>query len=177
MLKTELTEIANIPYRNRKREENAINYSESVEEKEKFKSNLISIIAGVLIGLLFGLCHCISVSASDIKSFSSQEWVDICYIARVVEAEAGNQSDKGKRLVADTVLNRLNNGSFGEDVKSIIEQENQYADGITASEDTIRIVMEEYRNQTNTEVLYFRTSHYHKFATDMFVVGDHYFSK
>lgn len=177
MLKTELTEIANIPYRNKKREEKAINYSETVKEKEKFKSNLISIIVGVLIGLLFGLCHCISVSASDVKSFSSQEWIDICYISRMVEAEAGNQTELGKRLVADTVLNRLNNGYFGKDVKSIVEAENQYAEGINASEDTIRIVMEEYRKQTNTEVLYFRTGNYHKFATDMFVEDDHYFSK
>ena len=172
-LKTDLVEIANTPGRNRIANE----YMESVNEKRKFYSTLLSITLGILLGIFFGIFHTLNVSASDVKSFSSEEWIDICYISRVVEAEAGNQSELGKRLVADTMLNRLNNGSFGEDVKSIVEAEKQYANGIIASENTIRIVMEEYRKQTNEEVLYFRTEHYHNFGTDMFQVGDHYFSK
>ena len=177
MLKTDLVEIANANYWEWKREVRAMEYSNTVAKRVKFKSTLFSIIIGCIIGLLFGFCHSLSVSASDVKSFSSEEWVDICYISRMVEAEAGNQTELGKRLVADTVLNRLNNGSFDSDVKSIIDADNQYAKGITATQDTIRIVMEEYRKQTNTEVLYFRTEKYHDFGTDMFVEDDHYFSK
>ena len=42
---------------------------------------------------------------------------------------------------------------------------------------TIRLVMAEYIDRTNTEVLHFRTGYFHKWAVDMFQVGDHYFSK
>lgn len=177
MLKTDLLEIANSNYHKQKSIRCAADYSESVAEKERFKTNAFSIIVGLIFGIIFGMLHFVNVSACDVKPFTEQEWVDICYISRTVEAEAGNQSELGKRLVTDTVLNRLNNGSFGEDVKSIVEAENQYAKGVTASENTIRIVMEEYRKQTNTEVLHFRTDHFHYWATDLFQVGDHYFSK
>ena len=169
-MKTDLIGIANIPYRNKL----ARQYSKSLRKKNSFKMNIVSIIIGIVFGLLIGYFQILNVHAAE---FSNQEWVDICYISRVVEAESGNQTELGKRLVADTVLNRLNNGQFGLDVKSIVDAKNQYADGIMASEETIRIVMEEYQNKTDTEVLYFRTDYYHKFATDLFVVGEHYFSK
>ena len=164
--------LTNIFTRNKK----ATDYIGTVRKKQTSKDVIFSIIVGVIIGIVIGFFKVMSVSA-ECNTFSKQEWIDICYISRMVEAESGNQTELGKRLVADTVLNRLNNGNFGSDVKSIIDAENQYCDGIQASADTIRIVMEEYENQTNTEVLYFRTDKYHEWAVDMFVVGDHYFSK
>ena len=115
-------------------------------------------------------------------------WTDsLEYLACCVEAEAGNQSELGKRLVCDTVLNRFDSGKY-ETLYDVINEEHngvyQYSvvgDGrifeVTPTEETYRIVAEEVENRTNTEVLYFRTKHYHTFVTPLFKEDDHYFSK
>lgn len=115
-------------------------------------------------------------------------WTDsLEYLACCVEAEAGNQSELGKRLVCDTILNRFDSGKY-ETMYDVINEENngvyQYSvvgDGsifkVTPTEETYRIVAEEVENRTNTEVLYFRTKHYHTFGTPLFKEDDHYFSK
>lgn len=115
-------------------------------------------------------------------------WTDsLEYLACCVEAEAGNQSELGKRLVCDTVLNRFDSGKYDTLYDVINEEHNgvyQYSvvgDGrifkVTPTEETYRIVNEELMNRTSTEVLYFRTKHYHTFGTPMFKEDDHYFSK
>lgn len=115
-------------------------------------------------------------------------WTDsLEYLACCVEAEAGNQSELGKRLVCDTVLNRFDSDKY-ETLYDVINEEHngvyQYAvveDGrifeVTPAEDTYRIVAEEIENRTNTEVLYFRTKRYHTFGTPLFKEDRHYFSK
>lgn len=118
----------------------------------------------------------------------AEQWADsLEYLACCVEAEAGNQSELGKRLVCDTVLNRFDSGGY-ETLYDVINEEHngayQYSvveDGrifeVTPAEDTYRIVAEELENRTNTEVLYFRTKHYHTFGTPLLKEGSHYFSK
>lgn len=115
-------------------------------------------------------------------------WADsLEYLACCVEAEAGNQSELGKRLVCDTVLNRFDSGKY-ETLYDVINEEHngvyQYSaveDGrifeVIPAEDTYRIVAEEIENRTNTEVLYFRTKQYHTFGTPLFKEDNHYFSK
>ena len=115
-------------------------------------------------------------------------WTDsLEYLACCVEAEAGNQSELGKRLVCDTVLNRFDSGKY-ETLYDVINEEHngvyQYSaveDGsifeVIPAEDTYRIVAEEIENRTNTEVLYFRTKQYHTFGTPLFKEDEHYFSK
>ena len=115
-------------------------------------------------------------------------WADsLEYLACCVEAEAGNQSELGKRLVCDTVLNRFDSGKY-ENLYDVINEEHngvyQYSaveDGsifeAIPAEDTYRIVAEEIENRTNTEVLYFRTKQYHTFGTPLFKEDEHYFSK
>lgn len=105
------------------------------------------------------------------------------YLACCVEAEAGNQSELGKRLVCDVILNRFYSGSYSN-FYEVIDEEYQFAvvgNGsileVEPTEETIRIVQEELENRTNTEVMFFRTEHYHTFGTPMFKEGDHYFSK
>lgn len=117
-----------------------------------------------------------------------EQWADsLEYLACCVEAESGNQSELGKRLVCDTVLNRFDSGKY-ETLYDVINEEHngvyQYSvveDGrifeVTPAEDTYRIVAEEIENRTNTEVLYFRTKHYHTFGTPLFKEDDHYFSR
>lgn len=50
-------------------------------------------------------------------------WTDsLEYLACCVEAEAGNQSELGKRLVCDTVLNRFDSGKY-ETLYDVINEE------------------------------------------------------
>ena len=115
-------------------------------------------------------------------------WTDsLEYLACCVEAEAGNQSELGKRLVCDTVINRFNSGKY-ETIYDVINEEHNgvYQCSVveegrifeaTPTEETYRIVAEEIENRTNTEVLYFRTKQYHTFGTPLFKEDNHYFSK
>ena len=144
-------------------------------KKEHMKADILFFIISIILMIIFASSFFkITAHASNL---TDQDHINICYIARVVQAESGNQSDLGKKLVADTILNRMDSDDFPDNVKDVLEQDNQYADGIMADEDTIRLVMAEYIDRTNSEVLHFRTGHFHKWAVDMFQVGEHYFSK
>lgn len=102
-------------------------------------------------------------------------------LARVIHAESGNQDEKGKRLVADTVLNRMayNNA----DIHSIVYADGQFstapilynADN-TPTEEELQIAFEESISQIDYEVYYFRTGHYHACGHPAFQWGAHYFS-
>ena len=105
------------------------------------------------------------------------------YLAMCVEAEAGNQSELGKRLVCDVVLNRFYSGDY-ETLYDVINEEYQFSvvsdnriNEVIPTEETYRIVREEVESMTNTDVMFFRTDHYHEFGTPLFKEGDHYFSK
>lgn len=107
----------------------------------------------------------------------------IDYIAACVEAEAGNQSELGRRLVCDVILNRYDQGGY-TCLEEVINESGQFSvvsDGrihtVKPTHETYEIVLEEMLNKTNTEVLHFRTEYYHDFGTPLFVEGDHYFSK
>ena len=105
------------------------------------------------------------------------------YLAMCVEAEAGNQSELGKRLVCDVVLNRFYSGDY-ETLYDVINEKHQFSvvsdnriNEVVPTEETYRIVREEVESMTNTDVMFFRTDHYHEFGTPLFKEGDHYFSK
>lgn len=105
------------------------------------------------------------------------------YIACCVEAEAGNQSELGKRLVCDVIINRYNSGGY-KDFYEVVNDKNQFyvvsnglIEEVIPSEETYRIVAEELIEVTNDEVYYFRTERYHNFGIPMFKEGDHYFSR
>lgn len=105
-------------------------------------------------------------------------------LARCVEAEAGNQSLLGKRLVVDVILNRVASPDFPDGIEAVINQPGQFGvvsngaiDKAVPSEETIQAVTRELNERIDTEVLYFQTSNYSKFGTPFDKVGDHYFSK
>ena len=118
------------------------------------------------------------------EELEAELWCDsLEYLAMCVEAEAGNQTELGKRLVCDVVLNRYDSGKY-ETLYDVINEKSQFAvvsDGrifeVIPAESTYHIIAEELENRTNTEVLYFRTEHYHTFGTPLFQEDDHYFSK
>ena len=127
----------------------------------------ILIIIGMVI--LFTLLVYITTFASQID--------DAILISKVVCKEAMNQSELGKKLVADVILNRVDSPNFPNTISGVIKQDGQFH-YITSDppKEIYALVLEELYFRTNSEVLYFKTKDYHKFGTPLFKEGDHYFS-
>lgn len=95
--------------------------------------------------------------------------------------EARGESTLGKRLVIDTVLNRVDRDFYPNDILSVIYQPNQYTGvneaGLSEEEiaETMQLVYEECEHRTNWNVLYFCNSGYNG-PVPLFVEGHHYFS-
>ena len=134
----------------------------------KFECFCIGLAIGILIILI------------DVKLTFGHEYTpkDMVEIARVVHQEAGNQSELGKRLVTDTILNRVDSDDFPNTPHEVITQEDQYAiySGY-APEELYSIIADEIYNQrTNDKVLWFRKHRYHTYGEPIIKEGDHYFS-
>ena len=108
-------------------------------------------------------------------------------LAQLVQAEAGNQDELGKRYVADCVLNRIEDKSFPDRIDKVIYQSNpiQFScttDGHfneaawTVTEDCFEIALEEYIDRTDENIVYFRANRYSDSGHPAFKHGDHYFS-
>lgn len=123
-------------------------------------------------------------SAPDSSTYEISE-NEICLLATLAMAEAEAEPIEGRRLVIDSVLNRIDNPAFsGDTVKDIIYAPNQYScinDGRFArcyvQEENYNLVLEELECRYNTEVVFFRTLYYSPYGTPMFQLGNHYFSK
>lgn len=109
---------------------------------------------------------------------------EIHYLARCVEAEAGNQGLLGKRYVVDVILNRVDDERFPDTIRGVIDEKNQFEvtsngmiESVYPTEETMRAIELEMNERTDCEILYFRTEHYHSFGTPCFQYNDHYFSK
>lgn len=108
---------------------------------------------------------------------------EIELIALVTVAEAEGESELGKRLVIDTVLNRVESEGFPDTVEEVIYQPYQFSsmwdgrtDRCTVTDDIIKLVKEEIASKVSPDVLYFRTGYFHDFGTPLFAEGNHYFS-
>lgn len=53
-------------------------------------------------------------------------WDSLELLALVVEAEAGNQSELGKRLVVDVVLNRVDSEEFPDTIWEVLTQKMRF---------------------------------------------------
>ena len=111
----------------------------------------------------------------------TQEEIEL--IALVTMAEAEGECEYGQRLVIDTILNRVDDPRFPDNVHDVIYQKNQFAgmygeriERCYVKEELVQLVREELENRTNSEVVFFRTSHYHSYGVPLFQVGAHYFS-
>lgn len=117
-----------------------------------------------------------------VESYSlTQEEIDL--IALVVMAEAEGEPEEGKRLVIDTILNRVDGKYWPNTVHDVIYQKNQFtsmwngrADRCYVKEDIVELVKEELISRYNSECVFFRTNHYSQYGVPMFQVGHHYFS-
>lgn len=106
-------------------------------------------------------------------------------MCKVVFAEAGNQGDKGMRLVADVIINRMRCGeAFDDTLVGVLTAKNQFAcvaDGGAdrwkghTKKEVRKICQEELMHVSNDKVFYFRTGHY-GYGRPLFKYKDHYFS-
>ena len=106
-------------------------------------------------------------------------------LALLVHAEAGNQDLKGKRLVADVVLNRVEAG-IGENVEEVIFMDDQFSvikdgaydnAGWEITEEDFEAARIEYESSKRLDenVLYFTAGGYNPYCIPAYKYGDHYF--
>lgn len=108
---------------------------------------------------------------------------DIELIALVTMAEAEGESVEGKRLVIDTILNRIDSVYFPNTAYDVIYQPNQFSsmwngrvDRCQITDEVIQLVIEELEHRYNYETIFFNANHYSAYGCPLFQVGDHYFS-
>ena len=115
------------------------------------------------------------------KTTMSNEEIEL--IALVTMAEAEGEPEEGKRLVIDTILNRVDHERFPNTVSDVIYQKDQFTsiwngrlNSCYASDDICKLVKEEVKSRKDSNVIFFRTSRYSDYGSPMFQVGHHYFS-
>ena len=110
---------------------------------------------------------------------------EIELIAVLTMAEAEGEDEMGKRLVIDTVLNRVESEAryCPDTVVDVIYQTNAFEpvwngrmDRCYVTDDILKLVYEELEHRTNYEVVYFTAGEYNPYGTPMFQHGNHYFS-
>lgn len=108
---------------------------------------------------------------------------DIELIALVTMAEAEGECEEGKRLVIDTILNRVDHERFPNTVSDVIYQPGQFTsmhngrvDRCYVDEDICQLVREELNSRTNTDAIFFHAGKYSNYGSPLIQVGDHYFS-
>lgn len=108
-------------------------------------------------------------------------------LANLVEAESGNQDLKGKRLVADVVLNRVESDRFPNTITEVIYQDYQFStvlDGALEraswhisdeSFEAVRLEALESEERLDEEVLFFTYGNYNPHCVPGYQHGAHYF--
>ena len=108
---------------------------------------------------------------------------DIELLALVTMAEAEGECEEGKRMVIDTILNRVDSDNFPNTVYEVVYQPSQFSsmwNGRVSRcyiDDYIcQLVIEELCNRMNYETIFFTADKYGNYGTPMFQIGNHYFS-
>lgn len=108
---------------------------------------------------------------------------DIDLLALVTMAEAEGESERGKRLVISTILNRMDSEHFPDTIKEVVYQPNAFScmwDGrierCYVQEEIRQLVVEELQSRTDNDVIFFRAGGYSDYGIPMFAEGGHYFS-
>lgn len=126
-----------------------------------------------------------TVSAVEIEEYVEDTLLpreDIELIALVTMAEAEGECEEGKRLVIDTILNRVDSVYFPDTVYGVVYQANQFSsmwngriDKCFVDDDICQLVEEELHSRTNVDTIFFTAGEYGKYGRPMFQVGNHYF--
>lgn len=111
----------------------------------------------------------------------TQEEIDL--IALVTMGEAEGETELGKRLVIDTILNRIDHPSFPDTVYDVIYQPNQFSvmwnsriDRCYVMPEIVELVKEELLERTNYDCVFFMAGGYSKYGEPLFQECCHYFS-
>jgi N-acetylmuramoyl-L-alanine amidase len=107
---------------------------------------------------------------------------DVELIAKVVLGEAEGESELGKRLVASTILNRVDSDIWPDTVHDVCYQSGQFmclhngrCNRVKVTDAVRDLVREEMKSRSNYSVIYFSCGGYHN-GTPMFPEGAHFFS-
>lgn len=108
---------------------------------------------------------------------------EIDLIALCVMGEAEGESEEGKRMVIDVILNRLDSPRFANTVHGVIYTKGAFecmwngrVNRCYVRDDIRELVIEELLDRSYSNIHYFRTKHYHSFGKPVVQVGNHYFS-
>lgn len=111
---------------------------------------------------------------------------DLQLLACTVWAEAGNQDVHGKELVADVVLNRVDDPRFPDTIREVIFQKGQFSTVINGAldrayynvtQECFDAVSNELLSRNDSEALFFCAGNYSICGSPLYKYGDHYFSK
>lgn len=139
---------------------------------------MLNEVLGIALAVIVGMSRP-TVSFDILQSqFLTEE--EIQMIAQITYGEAGNQSELGKRLVIDVLLNRKDHKLFPNTVKGVIFQDRQFGTAkcintYPVCDDICKMVKEEVFFRTNYDVMYFNSGSYVS-GVPLFQEGDHYFS-
>ena len=127
-----------------------------------------------------------TVSAVEIEEYVEDTLLpreDIELIALVTMAEAEGECEEGKRLVIDTILNRVDSVYFPDTVYDVVYQANQFSsmwngrvERCYVKEELVELVKEELLERTNYECVFFTAGGYSDYGVPMFQECCHYFS-
>lgn len=108
---------------------------------------------------------------------------DIELIALVTMAEAEGESELGKRLVIDTILNRMDSPRWPNTVSGVVYQKSQFSSmwngrvkRCYVREDICQLVREELVSRSNYDVVFFQMYNYSPYGKPLAKIGCHYFS-
>ncbi len=111
----------------------------------------------------------------------SQEEIEL--IALVTMAEAEGETELGKRLVIDTILNRVDDPHFPDTVHDVIYYPNAFScmwseriNRCYIMPEIVELVKEELLNRTNYDCVFFTAGEYSQYGVPMFQECCHYFS-
>lgn len=123
----------------------------------------------------------IETNIEEVSFGISNEEIEL--IALVTMAEAEGECEEGKRLVIDTILNRVDSEHFPNTISEVIYQPHQFSsmwngrvDRCYVNEDICQLVKEELQSRYNSEVVFFCAYGYSAYGVPMFQVENHYFS-
>lgn len=136
------------------------------------------LLSGMIIGNIFTATM---ASAESYPLSITEDEIDL--IALVTMAEAEGEDEYGKRLVIDTILNRVNSEHFPDTVEEVIYQPYQFesmwngrADICYVDENICELVRGEVEELTDAYTFFFCSGGYSKYGIPMYQVGNHYFS-
>lgn len=123
------------------------------------------------------------LTVEKIEDINQGQMDELELLASCIEAEAGNQSILGKRLVADVILNRVDNPAYPNSIREVIYQPGQFAvvdngaiNTVIPTTETWQAVYKELTNRIDETILYFQAGHYGPYGEPWEQVGGHWFS-